>query len=251
MNRGTTAAYWLSGPLGQGRNVEVAQADGRHPVQLGEDAGVVLAGELADCVRRPRVRWFASLGRQRPAPPYTDDDDDTMTRRTPPRGRRPTRSASRRRSSGRSPAAARPSAAPSPGRRGGTRCRSPDGGSDRRHVGHVTLDRRARWSTFSRDPVERSSRTTTSAPAASRASTRCDPMKPAPPVTSAFTPTSPVGRGGRRAHRCAVLLHTVTIDRLVQVPPQRQADDPAATRSVTGRSTASRWAYAVCRWTGG
>src|SRR5918992_5215994 len=36
-------------------------------------------------------------------------------------------------------------------------------------------------------PVERSSRTTTSSPRATSASTRCEPMKPAPPVTIART----------------------------------------------------------------
>src|SRR5262245_53010084 len=40
---------------------------------------------------------------------------------------------------------------------------------------------------FSVRPVERSSRTTTSWPAVSRASVRCDPMNPAPPVTSVRT----------------------------------------------------------------
>src|SRR5215208_2886629 len=41
-------------------------------------------------------------------------------------------------------------------------------------------------SRFSRLPVEMSSSTVTSSPRASRASTRFEPMKPAPPVTSAF-----------------------------------------------------------------
>ena len=41
-------------------------------------------------------------------------------------------------------------------------------------------------SRFSRLPVERSSSTVTSSPRASRASTMFEPMKPAPPVTSAF-----------------------------------------------------------------
>ena len=36
-------------------------------------------------------------------------------------------------------------------------------------------------------PVERLSSTVTSWPAASSASARCDPMKPAPPVMKAFT----------------------------------------------------------------
>src|SRR6516165_1782914 len=40
-----------------------------------------------------------------------------------------------------------------------------------------------RWSTLSVVPVERLSRQTTSAPRSSRNSDRCDPRKPAPPVT--------------------------------------------------------------------
>src|SRR5918994_265033 len=44
--------------------------------------------------------------------------------------------------------------------------------------------------TFSRLPLERSSRTTTSSPRATRASTTCEPMKPAPPVTIARTRVS-------------------------------------------------------------
>src|SRR6266550_7175089 len=43
---------------------------------------------------------------------------------------------------------------------------------------------------FCRLPVERSSRTTTSSPRASRASARCDPMNPAPPVMRVFMEVS-------------------------------------------------------------
>src|SRR5439155_702179 len=52
--------------------------------------------------------------------------------------------------------------------------------------------------TFSTRPVERSSSTVTSCPAARSASARCDPMKPAPPVISAFTARCPVPRNVRR-----------------------------------------------------
>src|SRR4030095_9573945 len=42
-----------------------------------------------------------------------------------------------------------------------------------------------RWAMFSSRPVDRSSRTATSSPRSRRASARCDPMKPAPPVIRA------------------------------------------------------------------
>src|SRR3954452_7041172 len=45
--------------------------------------------------------------------------------------------------------------------------------------------RRAPSGTFGRLPFERSSTTVTSSPRASSASTTCEPMKPAPPVTTA------------------------------------------------------------------
>ena len=45
--------------------------------------------------------------------------------------------------------------------------------------------------TFSLRPVERSSSTRTPCPAATSASTRCEPMKPAPPVTSTFMGAGP------------------------------------------------------------
>ena len=54
MNRGTTAAYWLSAALAGPEHVEVPQAHGLQLVQLGEDPGVVLARQLAHRVRRPR-----------------------------------------------------------------------------------------------------------------------------------------------------------------------------------------------------
>src|SRR3954449_10689233 len=47
---------------------------------------------------------------------------------------------------------------------------------------------------FSRRPVERSSTTVTSSPRASRASTRLEPMKPAPPVTKVLI-RSPILEG--------------------------------------------------------
>src|SRR5664280_1607963 len=47
---------------------------------------------------------------------------------------------------------------------------------------------RACWLTFSRFPLERLSTMSTESPRAIRASTRFEPMNPAPPVTSAFTP---------------------------------------------------------------
>src|SRR5262245_29067302 len=50
---------------------------------------------------------------------------------------------------------------------------------------------RARASTNSRRPVERSSTTVTSSPRATSASTTCEPMKPAPPVTTARTGAYP------------------------------------------------------------
>ena len=40
---------------------------------------------------------------------------------------------------------------------------------------------------FSRLPLERSSSTSTSSPRRDKASTRCEPMNPAPPVTTDFT----------------------------------------------------------------
>src|SRR5213078_3277583 len=46
-------------------------------------------------------------------------------------------------------------------------------------------------SRFVRLPVRRLSTTVTTAPAAARLSTRCDPMNPAPPVTSTAFPPSP------------------------------------------------------------
>src|SRR2546426_3205762 len=46
----------------------------------------------------------------------------------------------------------------------------------------MKLIRRRTAAKFSRRPVERSSSTTTSCPAPTRCSTRCDPMNPAPPV---------------------------------------------------------------------
>ena len=51
--------------------------------------------------------------------------------------------------------------------------------------------RARKGATFSRRPVEKSSRTLTRAPAARRASTMWEPMNPAPPVTSAFMTYSP------------------------------------------------------------
>ena len=53
-----------------------------------------------------------------------------------------------------------------------------------------------------RRPVEKLSKTRTSHPASSRASTRWDPMKPPPPVTKAFIDTSfPLDRPPRPAAR--------------------------------------------------
>src|SRR4051794_14561946 len=49
-----------------------------------------------------------------------------------------------------------------------------------------TAPRPSAPSRFERRPVERSSSTSTASPRASRASTRLEPMKPAPPVTRAF-----------------------------------------------------------------
>ena len=66
-----------------------------------------------------------------------------------------------------------------------------DGGEDRLGVGdvelgHLTpgLEAPAR---FSRLPLEKSSSTSTSSPRAAKASTRCEPMNPAPPVTTDLT----------------------------------------------------------------
>ena len=50
---------------------------------------------------------------------------------------------------------------------------------------------RAPAGTFSRLPSERSSRIVTSSPRASRPSATCDPMNPAPPVTSALKASYP------------------------------------------------------------
>ena len=69
----------------------------------------------------------------------------------------------------------------------------------RADVGHV--ERRAPAATFSRFPFERSSRTCTSSPRASSASTTCEPMKPAPPVTTARIGGSYPRRGGRPRSR--------------------------------------------------
>src|SRR4051794_32417349 len=55
--------------------------------------------------------------------------------------------------------------------------------------------------TFSRRPLERSSSTCTSSPRARSASTTCEPMKPAPPVTSARM-SSPSGGFEARATHC-------------------------------------------------
>src|SRR6476620_1890735 len=52
------------------------------------------------------------------------------------------------------------------------------------------------WSRFSRRPVDRSSTTTTGSPRSTSASTRWEPMKPAPPVTRAFMEWGSVLTGG-------------------------------------------------------
>src|SRR5215211_415555 len=67
---------------------------------------------------------------------------------------------------------ASPKTSPSPSRTSCTTSRAPSG-------------------TFSRFPFDRSSTTVTSSPRASSASTTCEPMKPAPPVTTARTGSYP------------------------------------------------------------
>ncbi len=60
--------------------------------------------------------------------------------------------------------------------------------------------RSRRCSTFASDPVERSSSAQTSQPSSRSSSERCEPMKPAPPVTRAFAPLT----RGRTRTRAAV-----------------------------------------------
>src|SRR4029453_16168241 len=74
-------------------------------------------------------------------------------------------------------------------------------------------------------PVDKSSTTRTFRPCPSKASTRCDPMKPAPPVTTAhfsgFISKTPVPTPS------APLFHPPglrQIPRLIHVPPQLRRD---------------------------
>ena len=86
---------------------------------------------------------------------------------------------------------------------------------------------------LARDPVERSSSTSTAWPSASRRSTRVDPMKPAPPVTSAFIgatstePASTVARGHRH--------HGARADdrRRDRPPRRRRRSSPTTRRPIT------------------
>src|SRR5436190_11538138 len=65
-------------------------------------------------------------------------------------------------------------------------------------IEYLNLGFAFRWPMLRIDPVDRLSMTSTSWPAASRASARCDPMKPAPPVINALTTPVPFLRHCRQ-----------------------------------------------------
>ena len=66
MNSGMAAAYWENGILAGPEDVEIAQADGGQPVGHGEGLEVLLADPLADGVRRQRLALDAlDLGQVR------------------------------------------------------------------------------------------------------------------------------------------------------------------------------------------
>src|SRR5262249_1249622 len=71
--------------------------------------------------------------------------------------------------------------------------------------------------TYSGRPVERSSSTSTPSPRSTRASTTCEPMKPAPPVTRTFTGEQcrPTLHGAVTRHRCGPPTSAL-LDRLEQ-----------------------------------
>ena len=75
-------------------------------------------------------------------------------------------------------------------------------GVHRGAVAHVALGEGAAAFRFSVRPVDRSSSTSTESPRATSASTRCEPMKPAPPVTRARTAANPtLPQSGTRPYR--------------------------------------------------
>ena len=66
MKRGTTAAYWLSARWRGPNTLKYRRHHRLEAVQLGEDPGVVLAGELAHRVRRPGLQRLVLAGRALP-----------------------------------------------------------------------------------------------------------------------------------------------------------------------------------------
>ena len=199
-DRGVLAVGSLPGPV----HVEVAQAHRLEPVQLPEHPGVVLAGQLGHRVGRARHQR-RRLGRRhlRRAPPYTDDDDASTTRRTPAssgglqdgqravdvgvvggeRRARPTAATDAERGLVEHDLAAR------------------DGLGHRRLVGHVALDELGAVGDVLEPAGGQVVEHDDLVAAASRASTRCEPMKPAPPVTSARIRPAPPAAPRRPAAR--------------------------------------------------
>src|SRR3954469_912668 len=91
-----------------------------------------------------------------------------------------------------------------------------------------------RCSTFSGEPVRKLSRHTTSTPRSSRCSQRCDPRKPAPPVTTA----RPIVRASRTGLRCDIAA-PLPVARLVGSPRTRRStgdtSGPKYPDTATGR----------------
>src|ERR687897_1112651 len=98
------------------------------------------------------------------------------------------------------------------------------------------------WSRFSRLPVEMSSSTVTSSPRASRASTRFEPMKPAPPVTSEFM--------RRRILAARARASVVYLGRVVGAAGARARAVAAATAVVVRAPVVAQYAVVVERRSG-
>src|SRR2546423_1800926 len=77
--------------------------------------------------------------------------------------------------------------------------------------------------TFSRRPLDRSSSTCTSTPRARSASTTCEPMKPAPPVTNARMP-SPSGGFEASLSHCRTRMAATPLPPKTRASVRDQAD---------------------------
>src|SRR5437870_873250 len=116
----------------------------------------------------------------------------------------------------------------------------------------MKLIRRRTAARFSRRPVERSSSTTTSCPAPTRCSTRCDPMNPAPPVMRHLIADQPCTSHARRVRR---ILPTASVPH-VSHTCFRGARGDAAAHHWLPTSAAVRYGYVkdrgriIGRWRG-